>query len=198
LPIFCEKIGVFLKNQCYDQIFSKTSSSLSKKPPIYSQKYSAKILKNIASVLGHPGCQVPQNKMKWSTIVNASFQDSDVTPDFSNPARMAEKHRPLAPGLYRQLFRAILGIFTYIFSSCIGCFCQGVYPCLIRMLATAFIKSYHQYGQRSVFYKSSFYLGMKFCGREEIFIPRLIMYTTQGKQISLDLRSVSHKVSTRL
>jgi hypothetical protein len=32
--IFCQfsaKIGVFLKNQCYDQIFSKTSCSLSKK-----------------------------------------------------------------------------------------------------------------------------------------------------------------------
>jgi hypothetical protein len=30
LTIFGEKIGVFLKNQCYEQIFAKTSSSLSK------------------------------------------------------------------------------------------------------------------------------------------------------------------------
>jgi hypothetical protein len=31
LSLFCEKIGVFLKNQCYDQLFAKTSCSLSKK-----------------------------------------------------------------------------------------------------------------------------------------------------------------------
>jgi hypothetical protein len=31
LPIFDEKIGVSLKNQCYDHFFSKTSIRLSKK-----------------------------------------------------------------------------------------------------------------------------------------------------------------------
>jgi hypothetical protein len=31
LPIFGEKIDVFLKHQCYDQIFAKNSSSLGKK-----------------------------------------------------------------------------------------------------------------------------------------------------------------------
>jgi hypothetical protein len=31
VPIFGEKIGDFLKNQCYDEIYAKTSSSLSKK-----------------------------------------------------------------------------------------------------------------------------------------------------------------------
>jgi hypothetical protein len=27
LPIFSEKIGIFLKNQCYDNFFAKTSST---------------------------------------------------------------------------------------------------------------------------------------------------------------------------
>jgi hypothetical protein len=31
LPFFGENIGVFLKNQCYDQFFSKNKSSLSQK-----------------------------------------------------------------------------------------------------------------------------------------------------------------------
>jgi hypothetical protein len=33
-PIFGEKIGVILKNECYDQIFAKTSRSLSKLKPL--------------------------------------------------------------------------------------------------------------------------------------------------------------------
>jgi hypothetical protein len=52
ITIFCDfwqfsakKIGVFLKNQCYDQIFAKTSCSLSKKTPIFSLNVSAKIFK---------------------------------------------------------------------------------------------------------------------------------------------------------
>jgi hypothetical protein len=44
VPIFGEKIGVFLKNQCYDQYFSKTSSSLSKKTPIFSPIFWRKYL----------------------------------------------------------------------------------------------------------------------------------------------------------
>jgi hypothetical protein len=45
--ISAEKTGVFLKNHCYDQILAKTSSSLSKKTPIFSPNFSAKIfLKN--------------------------------------------------------------------------------------------------------------------------------------------------------
>jgi hypothetical protein len=31
LPVFCEKIGVFLKNQCYDQVFSYFSFVFSQK-----------------------------------------------------------------------------------------------------------------------------------------------------------------------
>jgi hypothetical protein len=55
MTIFCDKIGVFLKNQCYDQIFAKTSCSLSKKTPIFSLNFSAKIILNIiTSVPDYP------------------------------------------------------------------------------------------------------------------------------------------------
>jgi hypothetical protein len=37
LRIFGEKIGVFLKNQCHDQIFATSSSSLSKKRQYFRQ-----------------------------------------------------------------------------------------------------------------------------------------------------------------
>jgi hypothetical protein len=43
LPIFGEKIDVFLKNQCYDPILTKSRSSLGKKRqyfrPIFRRKY---------------------------------------------------------------------------------------------------------------------------------------------------------------
>jgi hypothetical protein len=46
---FCQfsakKISVFLKNQCYDQIFAKTSCTWSKKTPIFLLNFSAKIFK---------------------------------------------------------------------------------------------------------------------------------------------------------
>jgi hypothetical protein len=35
LPIFSKKLAFFLKNQCYDKIFAKTSSTLDKKRPIF-------------------------------------------------------------------------------------------------------------------------------------------------------------------
>jgi hypothetical protein len=43
LTIFGEKIGVFLKYQCYDQLFSKFSFVLSQKRQFFSQNFSAKI-----------------------------------------------------------------------------------------------------------------------------------------------------------
>jgi hypothetical protein len=44
ITIFGEKNVVFLNNQCYDQeVFSETGSSLSKKTPIFSPIFSAKI-----------------------------------------------------------------------------------------------------------------------------------------------------------
>jgi hypothetical protein len=51
ITIFGEKIGVFLKYQCYDQLFSRFSFVLSQKCQFFSQKFSAKIFfKIITSV----------------------------------------------------------------------------------------------------------------------------------------------------
>jgi hypothetical protein len=41
---------VFLKNQCYDQIFAKSSNSLSKKHQYFCKKIGEKFLKIITSV----------------------------------------------------------------------------------------------------------------------------------------------------
>jgi hypothetical protein len=53
---FCQfsakKIGVFLKIQCYDQIFAKTSCSLSKKRQFVRHLFGENILKTITSVPG--------------------------------------------------------------------------------------------------------------------------------------------------
>jgi hypothetical protein len=45
-PIFGEKIGAFLKNHCYDQVFRKTSFSLSKKRQYFRQIFRRKYLTN--------------------------------------------------------------------------------------------------------------------------------------------------------
>jgi hypothetical protein len=51
LPIFGEKNWrFFLKNQCYDQIFEKTSNSLGKKRQFFAKFFGANILKIITSV----------------------------------------------------------------------------------------------------------------------------------------------------
>jgi hypothetical protein len=41
--IFCKKIGLSIKNQCYDQIFAKTISSLSKKTDIFAKFFGENI-----------------------------------------------------------------------------------------------------------------------------------------------------------
>jgi hypothetical protein len=51
---FRRKIGVFLKNQCYDHIFVKTSCSLSKNAVFFAEFFGENILKIITSVSGHP------------------------------------------------------------------------------------------------------------------------------------------------
>jgi hypothetical protein len=43
LPILSEKLAFFYKNQCYDQIFAKTSSSLSKKRHFVANFYGENI-----------------------------------------------------------------------------------------------------------------------------------------------------------
>jgi hypothetical protein len=45
-------MAFFLKNQCYDQIFTKASSSLSKTRQIICQKIAENIFKSITSVPG--------------------------------------------------------------------------------------------------------------------------------------------------
>jgi hypothetical protein len=52
-PIFSEKIGVFLKNQCYYQILTKTTRSLSKKRQYFRQFFGENIFKIITSAPGH-------------------------------------------------------------------------------------------------------------------------------------------------
>jgi hypothetical protein len=46
LPIFGEKIGAILKNQCYDHNFAKSSSSSSKKRQYFRHIFGRKYLKN--------------------------------------------------------------------------------------------------------------------------------------------------------
>jgi hypothetical protein len=55
LPIFGEKNGVFLKNQCYDQNFAKFSFVSSQKRQFFAEFFGENILKIIASVSGHTG-----------------------------------------------------------------------------------------------------------------------------------------------
>jgi hypothetical protein len=48
ITIFCEKIGVFFKNQCYQYIFAKlTVHSLGKNANIFADFYGENILKII-------------------------------------------------------------------------------------------------------------------------------------------------------
>jgi hypothetical protein len=59
--IFGEKIDVFLKNQCYDQFFSKFSFVLSQKTPMFSLNFSAKIFLKIIT-------SVPDKKERTQTL----------------------------------------------------------------------------------------------------------------------------------
>jgi hypothetical protein len=46
LTIFGEKIGVFLKNQCYDQLFKQLSFVLSQKRPFFRRFFGENIFQN--------------------------------------------------------------------------------------------------------------------------------------------------------
>jgi hypothetical protein len=52
LPILGEKFGVFLKNQLYDQFFSKFGFVLSKKANFFAEIFGETIFKIITSVPG--------------------------------------------------------------------------------------------------------------------------------------------------
>jgi di/tricarboxylate transporter len=45
-------MGIFLENQCYDQIFAKASSSISKKRQIVAKFFGENIFKTITLVHG--------------------------------------------------------------------------------------------------------------------------------------------------
>jgi hypothetical protein len=60
ITIFGEKMGVFLKNQCYDQKYSKFSFVLSKKPSFFAEIFGENIEKIITSVPGDRGLEIPQ------------------------------------------------------------------------------------------------------------------------------------------
>jgi hypothetical protein len=51
-PIFGEKISVFLKNQYCDQIFAKSSSSLSKNANILAKIFGKNVIRIITSAPG--------------------------------------------------------------------------------------------------------------------------------------------------
>jgi hypothetical protein len=53
-PIFGEKIGVYLKYQCYDQLFSKISFVWSQKRQFFEIFFGENIFKIITSVPGTP------------------------------------------------------------------------------------------------------------------------------------------------
>jgi hypothetical protein len=87
LPIFLQKIGVFLKIRCYDQIFAKSSNSLSKKRQYFPLKISPKIfLKIVTSV---PGQNISTNIQVRS--------ENEPTP------KMLTKIVTLTPGLLPEL-----------------------------------------------------------------------------------------------
>jgi hypothetical protein len=61
LIIFCDKIGVFLKNQCYDQNFALFGFVLSQKRQFFRKLFCENILKIITSVpCQHTGAAVAQ------------------------------------------------------------------------------------------------------------------------------------------
>jgi hypothetical protein len=89
-PIFAEKFGVFLKNQCYDQIFAKSSSSVSKKRQYFRQIFRREHFKIITSV---PGALSLEKKLSTEKMG-------------SNPVILLVrlgKHDPLAFAIFFQL-----------------------------------------------------------------------------------------------
>jgi hypothetical protein len=78
LPIFGEKIGVFLKYQCYDQLFSKFSYVLSQKRHFFAKFFGENIIKIITSVPGHPAVNrhgVREGQVQNQTAKKASSEN---------------------------------------------------------------------------------------------------------------------------
>jgi hypothetical protein len=108
---FLQKIGVFLKNQCCDQIFAKTSCSLSKKTPIFSLNFSGEnISKILTSVPGHPARMLAQS----STRSETSWIDPHLRQQFQSNHHPLRKVRKL-PGWQVPILPKLTNIWLHIF-----------------------------------------------------------------------------------
>jgi hypothetical protein len=80
LTIFCEKIGVFLKNQYYDQNFAQFSFVLSQKRQFFAE-FSAKIFLKII-ITSIPGTALENQNHLWNKILScvlAAWPSGDVS-----------------------------------------------------------------------------------------------------------------------
>jgi hypothetical protein len=82
LQIFDEKIGVFLKNQCYDQIFTKSNRSLSKKRHHFRQIFRRKYFENhnIGPWSLCLECQLYLHMYRWTSW--SHFRDIPIWSNF--------------------------------------------------------------------------------------------------------------------
>jgi hypothetical protein len=76
ITIFCDfwqfsakKIGVFLKNQCYDQLFSKIGSFWDKNANFFAEFFGENILKIITSVPGWANLRRLGNCFLWADFL---------------------------------------------------------------------------------------------------------------------------------
>jgi hypothetical protein len=85
-PIFGEKIGVFLKYQCYDQLFSKFSFVSSQKRQFFAKFFGENILKIITSAPGanpktasyNPGVvKFTTSRVAWSVLKTKNYFTSN-------------------------------------------------------------------------------------------------------------------------
>jgi hypothetical protein len=63
--IFGKKIGVFLKNQCYDHFFQNLALFWVKNANFFAKFFGENILKIITSVPGHPAVEVKWHFLRW-------------------------------------------------------------------------------------------------------------------------------------
>jgi hypothetical protein len=90
--IFCETIGFFLKNQCYDPLFVEFSSVLNKNPKFFADFFGENTFKKIiTSFPGSDGHDVPH----------------DAAPD--EPVEGVQPHHPLLRGSTRWVRRQVMG-----------------------------------------------------------------------------------------
>jgi hypothetical protein len=88
LPIFCEKIGVFLKNRCYDQNFAYFSFVLSQKRQFFRLIFRRKYFKNLnigpwSQISEYGPCISLKAKKFWSNH-RTSNQDKQTISRYNN------------------------------------------------------------------------------------------------------------------